>query len=367
MIVKSSPILQSKTRTGLDKFWQCHITNTGNDWFTQTSYWQQKKSGEKTQVQYSTPYQCYPKNIGRANATTAEQQAYAEFDSIVKKQKDKGYREEGEEESPLCLPMLAQKFNERKHAITWPAYVQPKYNGMRDLYDGEQAWSRGRKLILPEVVEHLKFDTQGNITDGELILPGNPKLQESMKAAKKFREGKSDKLLYITYDLIDPILCFADRYAKLSKIVKKANNPQIVLAPTYLVNNEQEVMEYFKEFIAAGYEGIMIRDNHEGYQVGQRSNQLQKYKEMQDAEWPIVGVREGDGSYKGCATFICSTAEGVIFECNPEGSIEYKKELYKNRNKLIGKFLTIRYQELSNDKVPIFPVGVDIRDPEDFE
>ena len=37
--VKSSPILESKTRTGAAKFWQGHTVTDGTKWFTQTSYW----------------------------------------------------------------------------------------------------------------------------------------------------------------------------------------------------------------------------------------------------------------------------------------------------------------------------------------
>jgi hypothetical protein len=33
---------------------------------------------------------------------------------------------------------------------------------------------------------------------------------------------------------------------------------------------------------------------------------------------------------------------------------------------LVGKYLTVRYQELSKDGIPIFPVGVSIREWGEF-
>jgi len=368
-IIKSSPVLQSVARKGNAKFWQCHIVQDNNRWFTQTSWWQELTDGSLSTAQFATPYECKPKNLGKKNEISGEAQATKEFDAIVKKQTDKGYHEEGKVTKVLPLPMLAQKFTERKHKITYPVFVQPKYNGMRMLYDGDKAWSRGGKLIIPEVVAHLQFNTKNIVIDGELILPDNPKLQVTMKAAKKFRPGASDKLQYVVYDIIKDER-FGLRTITLENIVTvaKLNNPniKIVFAPTYIADNEAEVMKYFKQFIREGYEGIMVRDDHENYCVGQRSNQLQKYKEMQDAEFLIVGVREGEGSYKGCAVFQCENKDGKLFECNPEGTLEYKQELYQDRKNLINQYLTIRFQEYSSDMIPIFPVGVGVRSESDF-
>jgi len=364
---KSSPVLQSETSKGNAKYWQCHITHENNHWFTQTSWWQQTKDGPSA-IQFSVPYEAKPKNVGKKNESSAQHQAESEFDSIVQKQRDKGYHEEGTATVRLLAPMLAQKFNERKHKLVYPVSVQPKYNGQRHLYNGSTAWSRGGKLVIPQVYEHLQFDTQGNTVDGELILPGNVPLQETRKAAAKFRPGVSYTLKYFIYDLVDENIGFRQRYDRLlalfnDKDIKIPEN--VILAPTYLASDEVEIMKYHKAFKALGYEGIIVRNDGEGYHVGHRSNQLQKYKEFVDCEFRIVDVRSGEGSFEGCAIFILVNEEGLKFECNPEGTMEHKKELYSQKEKLIGKWLTVRYQERSNDNIPIFPVGTDIRDKEE--
>jgi ATP-dependent DNA ligase len=363
-IIVSSPVLASKTRVGKDKYWQAHVVSSGSRWYTQTSYWQVNKAGEKSLVQWSDPYEATPKNVGKANETSAEDQARSEFDSMVTKQRDKGYTEPGTVSNIRPLPMLAQKFSERGNKMQWPVYVQPKYNGQRMLFDGKDGWSRGGKDIIPQCIARIavSFPTLADTIDGELILPGNVLLQETMKATKKYVPGVSEKLMYRVYDVVLPDMPFSQRYEVLKEYVKNCAGDKIVLAPIYLAHNEVEVMAYHKQFVAEGYEGTMVRDDSEGYTIGQRSNQLQKYKDFVDAEFEIVDVVEGDGRFKGAAVFVCDNGFGNRFNCTPEGSMDHRRDLYTNRKKHIGRYLTIRYQELSRDRVPLFPVGVDIRD-----
>lgn len=75
----------------------------------------------------------------------------------------------------------------------------------------------------------------------------------------------------------------------------------------------------------------------------------------------MVNIINVAGSDKGLAIFILETDNGSRFNCRPEGTQSSRAELYVSRKELVGKFLTVRYQELSRDGIPIFPVGVSIR------
>lgn len=370
-ITKSSNDYVAKTRTGKEKWWNCHVLTDGENWYTQTSYWQVNKKGEKSVVQWSEPYKVEPKNVGRANATTAEEQALLEWERAITKQTDKGYHLLGEEPDILPLPMLAKKYEDRKDRLTFPVYTQPKLNGQRMLFDGKKAWSRGGKEIIPEVVQHLQCDTNGMILDGELILPGNQLLQETMKAVKKYRPGVSETLLYVVYDIVDESLNFGDRHQKLKDWWEEYSEgrrdlPIIHVRTNYVLSHES-IREMHKTYVTEGYEGTMVRDpNGEGYRIGYRSNQLLKYKDFVDSEFRIVDVIDGSGKFEGAAIFVCETEDGVQFNCAPEGTMEHRRSLYEGRDNHIQKYLTIRYQELSNDGVPLFPVGVEVREKEDF-
>ena len=366
--VYSTPVLQSTTRTGKAKFWQGHVVcDVTGQWHTQTSYWQTNNDGSSSAVQFSDPYCVYPKNVGRSNETFAEQQALLEIERDFKKQKDKGYAEVGQESDILPLPMLAHKFSDRGHKVTWPAFVQPKLNGQRMLFDGEQGWSRGGKLIIPECIAHIKEEigelSPGVILDGELILPGNPLLQKTMTAIKKFRPELSPTLLYWVYDIVDPTRPFSERFEILRSLVPLGES-HVTLTPTAEVENPSDVLFHHRQFVDSGYEGSMVRFDLGGYDIGHRNNQLQKVKNFVDGEFEVLSIIEGEGRFKGAAIFECRATETQTFTVCPEGDMDYRRDLYNRREEILSttKYLTVRYQELSKDDVPIFPVGVSLRE-----
>lgn len=365
--VKTSEWLISENKAGLQKFWRAEIVRDGDKFYTQTSWYQMSKSGEPTATQTSEPYYAKPTNEGRSNERNSEAQAHFEFDAIIKKQKDKGYRAKGEKKQERPMPMLAHKFIEHKKKVSFPVYVQPKLDGMRMLFDGETGWSRGNKEIIPQVIEHLKFDTTGTILDGELILPGNRPLQETMSAAKKYRKGISDTLEYCVYDVVRDDSSFDDRYAFLDFFLHMSDTPvKVKLVPTYKCENEAEVMERHEEFCALGYEGTMVRDPNAVYEIGKRSYSLMKLKDFLDDEFEIIDVLEGEGVNKGLAIFKCITKKGKEFDSTPKASHEQRREWFKNRKKLIGKWATVKYQGVTNEGAPTFNNTIAIRELGDF-
>lgn len=365
-ILESSAVIVAKSKTG-HKSWQGYIVRSPMGAYYLTSSWYNvnTKTEKTSRLQWAEPYPVTIKNVGRANETTLEEQANLEFESMIKKERDKRLSERP-------LPMLAMKYQDRAKYIDFPnAFAQPKLNGMRMLLDGKIGWSRGGKDIIPECITHLNFelDDPTIILDGELILPNNVLLQETMKAAKKYRKGVSDKLIYCVYDMVDTTgtIPFKNRIATLKSLVIAIDNPQIQFVETVPVCNADDVKAVHKRWTEQKYEGTMIRNAAGLYTINQRSNDLQKYKDMVDSEFKIVEVIEGGGSMAGCAIFVCETDAGYRFNCTPEGTTAIRKEYFANRDQYPGKFLTIRYQELSNDGAPLFPVGVSVRDSEDFQ
>ena len=97
------------------------------------------------------------------------------------------------------------------------------------------------------------------------------------------------------------------------------------------------------------------------YLINNRSSDLLKYKDFFDSEFEIVDIREGTGKAQEHAIFICKTIEGILFEVNPEGTSKVRKEYYLNRNNLIGKYLTVKFQDFTDRGVPHFATGLGIR------
>ncbi len=358
VLIRSSDVIQAESVKGT-KYWQGHVVSDGEKFYTCSSAWH-TIAGGLSKVMWSKPYYAVPTNVGQSNERGNVAQAHFEFDSMVKKQQDK-------RESEKPLPMLAHGYEDRRHKLAYPCAVQPKFDGQRCLYDGEEAWSRGNKPILPEVFAHLHFETQNLIIDGELILPGSRKINETMSAAKKFRKGVSDRLLYRVYDLVIPTMPFFDRFAALKGIVERCGNPNILLAETNIAEAHEDVLRHHARFTEEGFEGTIVRALSGLYAVNKRSGDLLKHKDFVDGEFEIVDVvAAGGGSSEDVGKFVCVNADGQRFESTATGSIEERREYLRNKSAYIGRFAKVKYRELSGaNSVPFHSNVLEIRDTRD--
>ena len=88
------------------------------------------------------------------------------------------------------------------------------------------------------------------------------------------------------------------------------------------------------------------------------SDDLEKVKSFKTDEFEIIGGKEGTGTDTGCIIYRCRTSEGGEFDARPRGTVEDRQEMFQNLQNDIGKMLTVRYAELSEDGIPQQPVGV---------
>ncbi len=335
------------------------------------------------------------KNLGRANATTPLQQAISEAKALWKKKCDAGYKAEGtaaveaaEDDAAFVgstgnaasaataapLPMLAQDFNKRGKSIVFPCFVQAKLDGVRcvAMQDTATLYSRNGKAF-PHL-EHIRAELArlpaGTILDGELYSDALT-FQEIVGLVKKetLKAGDAEKLgkIYLSvYDIIVDGKTNQERNELLESLLDAddAEYKHIRQLPTKKCQSREEVQAYHADYVAAGYEGLMLRNIAGKYRVGVRSTDLQKYKEFEDAEYKVVGFKEGDGLEKGCVVWLCQTAKGQQFAVRPRGTHEERAALFLEGTKYVGKALSVRYQELTNDGIPRFPVGLAFRDYE---
>lgn len=332
---------------------------------------------------------CDPKNLGKKNETSSFEQAILEATSKVTKKLKEGYfrsiKEAQEEE--VSKPMLAKEFGEEKDKVTYPAYVQPKLDGIRALKIKTKFVSRKNTPI--ETMSHIE-DSLSDVSetlDGELYCHGKS-FQENTKLIKKKTED-SKQVNYYVYDLIskEP---FSVRYSKLKNIVSSIKGSSIVLVPTYTVNSEKELETYYNKFIEEGYEGLMLRHGKEGYKCNGRSSELLKYKKFIDRAYPIIDITPANKNklhgvpvVKVIDQLVPLTTPGVIFystngsvetvlvkgvphgypttRCGARLSHEEREELLKNKNKYLGKTAEIRFFEFHDSGVPRFPIYHGIR------
>lgn len=365
---KRFPTLYGRSSSGKLLFWDIEARETSGKVCVLTQYGY--SDGE---IQHSAVYVENGKNIGRSNETTAYQQACLEAESKWNKKKDKKYVENREEldQDQRIFPMLAHNFKKRSHDIVWSAFVQPKLNGIRCLCHKTSEkeiiyLSRGGKQF--NTLEHftphlLPVMNVNEILDGELFTR-ELTFQEIVAAVRreKTKNPNIDKIEYWVYDCVQLEATFDERNRHLIGMLPQ--DGPIVLVPTLEVENEDAMRKAHVKFVQQNYEGTIIRNKLGLYKCKYRSKDLQKFKDFLDEEFTIVGGKEGVGRAKGTITWTCVTEDGKTFDTRPTGTEEQRRYWWENLSKFIGQKLTVRYQNRSDDNIPIFPVGINIRNYE---
>lgn len=319
-----------------------------------------------------------PKNVGRSNETTAPEQAIKEASSKWEKQVRLGYSESVEGVSQEVIsPMLAKDATKVPHLIKYPCYVQPKLDGLRALNIFENGklifQSRGNKeyqltenikndlSVIWEELEKLDLAVDIRALDGEIYKHGCP-LQNIVSLTKKHKEG-SEELEYWIFDVVIEDLKFGSLEGRMgillavASIIQRCKLKYVKTVQTTFCNTPERKSELLNKFIEDGYEGIIIRNLSGEYELNQRSSDLLKEKLMKDEEAYVKFVEEDKN---GEGVLYCSLKNGVEFKCKMKGT--HEQRLFSEQNKLVGKFITFKYQALTVDGVPQFPVGICERD-----
>jgi len=364
---KTFPKLYEQSSTGKVKHWTISVQHFEFD----TVIIFVKYGLGDSKVRISEKHIKTGKNIGKSNETTPYEQACSEAESTWKKKLDKGYVEDlNNLQDEVLLPMLAHTFQKRGHNIVYPCYVQPKLDGVRCLakkIDEEtiKYYSRMGKEF--NTLEHLTSDLLkimkvDQVLDGE-IYSHDLTFQEMIRLVKKLR-AKSILLDYHVFDIVDTNMTFENRNAELERLLDKVPTDSVWFVESKLISCVDDIKFMLSEYIKRGYEGLIVRNSNGKYKLKGRSADLQKYKEFQDEEYEIIGGQPGTGPEVGCIVFAVKTAKGQEFAVRPRGSFEQRTTWMNDLTNLIGKKLTVRYQELTDDGIPRFPVGISIRDYE---
>ena len=370
-IIYETQIVYKKTSTGKIQQWRAWVEKTP------TGFLLKVESGQTGGKLKETAGQVI--DVGKQKRT-AQEQAISEAKSKLKKKRDEAYFDTIEEAQTQVklLPMLAHPFTKRKHNITYPAYVQRKFDGVRCLAvlnSDKTVTLLSRKGKEFPHLEHIKADVAANNSDQALVLDGELysdtlTFQELVGLVKRvtLKPGNDKQMLEVSLRVYDCVHImngsadFQDRYLTIMGITHGAK--YLSLVENVGVENEAQIHEAQRKFVEEGYEGAMVRNLKGAYAIGKRSPDLQKVKTFLDGEYEIVGFSEATGNDAGTVIWECKTPEGLTFRVRPRGTREARTEQYQNGNDYIGKQLTVRYQELTDDGVPRFPVGITIRDYE---
>lgn len=314
---------------------------------------------------------CKPKNVGRANATTAEQQAEKEVVAKYEYQLKTGYFEDIEQAKKFRLkkPMRAKNYKDHANKLRLPCYGSPKLNGFRlAMVEGVAYSKAGIQEDLTgkpdQLVQFLNILASNNSnTDGEIYCHGMS-LQD-IRSAWLTPQENSNKLRYFIYDIPAVDIPMHGRRRGLKSLegyleVFRGKFP-VEFVEQRILRTQEEVDAFYQECLDNGYEGAVYRNEDGVYEFDKQSSDMIKRKPRLDAEAKILSVtkdRIGDG------VLLCKMPSGLTFECKmkkPEvkGAQSYRG--YDAATTLVGQWINYEYEELSDEGRPTKPVGIYVR------
>ena len=252
--------------------------------------------------------------------------------------------------------MLAHKYNEDK--ADYPAFIQPKLDGVRCLFTAKGAFSRANNQFMN--VEHIEqalkpffAKNPTAILDGELYNHGLKddfekiiSLVKKKKPTEKDRAEAAELVQYHIYDVASMTIgTYTDRYLFILAEQSLKNKACLQIIDNNLVLDFDDAVVMHKKNLKLGYEGSMYRTPSGKYK-GTRSWDLMKFKDFHDDEATIIGYEIGKGKREGTlGKFIMQDDEGIEFGCPPGKGYDYKDlaGMLDNIHDYIGQRATFTY------------------------
>lgn len=365
--IKKYPILYKKDKTGKIRQWQIIIEKTKDGFQVYTI------SGVKGSPNLIKSESTFITE-GKQKRTPLEQ-SILEANRKYKLQFRNNYREEiNGSEKIFVKPYLLKNFNEHSSKIKYPAFIQPKLDGVRSLL-GWYTEDNGEKLlkftsrssreftnplthIKDEVIKYKLIPNDKFFLDGELY---NHQLSlheiNGIVNKKKLTIDDDKKSLQIQFHIFDyldlnkPNEGYETRYKKLQEIFSKIKPQYLYLLNQDDVSSYDDAVNKANKYVSIGYEGAVIRNKHFKYKQT-RIVDVQKIKKFLDDEFLIVDIIGGvKGRGVNEARFILETSDGEQFKATFKGTHEEREDILKNKKKYIGMKATVRFQEYAEKKL----------------
>lgn len=326
--------------------------------------------GGKLQSQSTT---CTPRNIGRSNETSPEQQAQLEADALIAKKLKSGYSYDQSGPTTVKLPMKIKSYQDQLNNVKFPCFSTPKLNGVNAIFkrvDGAiTIYSRGGEVYPPiphieQYIGEIMDELPSNELNGELYIHGEH-LQDIQSAVKKPKE-LSKRLEFAIFDVPDSIEDYQYRRAMLTSLeqtLERLEHPSlqhISFLTGVICNSHEDIESHYNQCMAANLEGTVIKNSDGLYQHNVRSSDQFKYKKVQSKEFLITSFELDKNNLP---VFILKVDE-QFFKAKPKGTKEYWVSI--NPNDFMSQWATIEFETYSKDGIPLKPIFVSLRACDDL-
>ncbi len=189
--------------------------------------------------------------------------------------------------------------------------VSEKYDGVRAYWDGRSLYTRqGHRIPAPG------WFTAGwplQALDGELWAGPDRFKAVSSAVARDVPDDEAWRALrYMAFDLPAMEAPFDRRLAALAALLPSAVS-HLQVVPHRHLSDEAALMTWLRDTVRAGGEGLMLRRADSFYRAD-RSDDLLKLKQHQDAEAVVIAHHAGQGRLRGrLGALLVETPDGKRF------------------------------------------------------
>ena len=309
---------------------------------------------------------CTPKNVGRANQTSAEQQAILEAQAKHVDKVKSGYSTDISAPVTVQLPQKVKSYLDNKHLVKYPAFTTPKLNGVNGTYwlinDQLTLTSRGGETYpaIPHLEEQIKQAMEFLGTDclnGELYIHGEH-LQDIQSAVKKPNK-LSPKLQFHIFELPNINQQYHAKSTLFGKLNATLGLSHVIGITPISIESHEDATKWYDIHMLSGFEGSVIYNADAMYEFNVRSSSVLKYKGTLDLEVKLLSYNVDKNGHP----VFNAIYNGKEFKVKPKGTDKERKDIISNfESQYKDHWYKIEYETFSKDGVPLKPVGLGLRD-----
>jgi len=210
--------------------------------------------------------------------------------------------------------------------------------------------------------EVIMVNNDGTLIDRKISNGKLNKLKLNKKDQNKIRFLIWDSFPKLSFDIKYDNTTYGERFKYLERLFEIHNKLKYLqLIPSQIVESLKEAKNISSKYILEGFEGAMLKNINAPYE-GKRTNNQIKIKAEREADLVVVDWKEGTGIMKGyLGALICESKDsklsvniGTGFSHEQRGftiidtdnMITAPVSTEFNKKEIIGKIITVKYNEL---------------------
>lgn len=279
---------------------------------------------------------------------------------------------------------LATDSENHPNKMQGEARIEPKLDGVRvlafvDMHGTVTLYSRNGKIFenflaiedalarYSREIKSVLMSGQGVVLDGEIV---GESFQALMKQAHRKRNANAEDSVYHVFDFV-PVNNFQEgvwncpqdirfkRMEELKSILQKTKNIKLVegIAVNFdFSQGHDQLRRYAQDQVAAGYEGVMIKNLAAPYEC-KRASHWMKWKPTITVDLEVIDVEPGTGRNQGrLGALVCSGSDnGREITVNvgsgfSDGDRDSFWHHHVNGNSIIGQIVEVEADAVTQNK-----------------